>query len=212
MPDRQSAIRNPKSAIPVIGLVGGIAAGKSLVAAQMAGLGCAVVDADRVGHQVLREPAVRDRIRRRFGRGVLDGRGQVDRRRLGEAVFADPEALRALEAIVHPNLWKRVRQAIRAAQARPGAKAVVLDAALILEKGLDKLCDCVVYIEADEEVRHERAREVRGWGPSELARRERAQHPLKFKRERADYIVDNNTTPEHTLSQVRTILKRVAGV
>lgn len=207
----ESEIRNPKS-VPVIGLAGGIASGKSLVAAQMASLGCKVVDADRLGHQVLQEPAIRDRIRERFGPGVLDASGRVDRQRLGEAVFGDPEHLRALEEIVHPDLWKRVLEAVQAARGRPGTKAVVLDAALILEKGLDKVCDCVVYIEADAGVRQERARQVRGWSPSELARRERAQHPLKFKRGRADYIVDNNTTPEHTLSQVRTILKRVAGM
>ena len=207
----QSEIRNPKSEIPIIGLVGGVASGKSLVAGQMASLGCAVVDADRIGHELLAEPAIRDRIRERFGPGVLDGSGRVDRRRLGEAVFDSPEGLRALEDIVHPSLWKRVVEAVQAARTRPGAPAVVLDAALILEKGLDRLCDCVVYIEAEEGTRQRRARQDRGWDPPELARRERAQHPLKFKRGRADYCVDNNTTPERTLDQVRMILRRITS-
>jgi dephospho-CoA kinase len=207
----KSEIRNPKSEVPVIGLVGGVAAGKSLVAGHFAQLGCAVVDADRIGHELLAEPAIRDRIRERFGPGVLDGSGRVDRQRLGEAVFSSPKGLRDLEAIVHPILWRRVAEAVQAARTRPGAPAVVLDAALILEKGLDKLCDCMVYVEAEEGTRQRRARQDRGWDPPELARRERAQHPLKFKRGRADYCVDNNTTPERTLDQVRMILKRITS-
>jgi len=203
--------RNPKSEIPVIGLVGGVASGKSFVAAQFASLGCAVVDADRMVHEALREGPIRAQIRKAFGDAVFDPSGQVDRGRLGEVVFSDPARLETLENIVQPPVLERIGKALAAARARPGTKAVVLDAALILEKRLDRLCDHVVYISSEETVRQARAREARGWSPSEIARRESRQVPLKFKRERADYVIDNSSTPEHTLDQVRTILARVVG-
>jgi dephospho-CoA kinase len=209
MANPQSAIRNPQSGLrPVIGLLGGIGSGKSFVAAQFAELGCKVVDADRVGHELLREPEIRQAVRERFAE-VVGPDGEVDRRRLGERVFSSQEDLAALEAIVDPDLWRRVRQAVEEAR-RQDVPAVVLDAALILEKGLDNLCTVMVYIETREEVRQVRAKAARGWLPSEVARREARQVSLKTKRERADYIVDNSTSPEHTFEQVRTILSHVA--
>jgi dephospho-CoA kinase len=87
---------------------------------------------------------------------------------------------------------------------------VVLDAALILEKGLDKQCDVLVYIESPDALRLTRIGQSRGWDPSEVARREAAQISLKVKRARADYIVDNGTSPEHTQEQVQAILTHMA--
>jgi dephospho-CoA kinase len=111
-------------------------------------------------------------------------------------------------AILDPELWRRVREAVEEAR-RSDAAAVVLDAALILEKGLDKLCTVMVYIGAPEEVRRVRAIEARGWDSSEVIRREALQFSLKAKQDCADYIVDNSTSPELTFEQVRTILSRI---
>jgi dephospho-CoA kinase len=193
---------------PVIGLLGGIAAGKSLVASQFAKLGCSVVDADALGHELLLEPAIRRALVERFGEGILDASGIVDRRLLGRRAFADRDSVSALESILHPELRRRVTEAVER-QRRGDTPAVIMDAALILEKGLDRLCDVLVYIEAPEEARRSRAGEARGWEPSEIARREATQVSLKVKQERADYTVDNRTTPEHTFEQVRTILTRI---
>ena len=207
MPSPRSEIQNPKCR-PVIGLLGGVGAGKSLVASQFARLGCAVVDADRLGHELLREPGIRQAIRERFGEAVFDRAGRVNRRRLGEVVFSRPEKRAALEAIVHPPLWTRVVAALEAAR-QTDVPAVVLDAALILEKGLDKHCDFLVYIKVPQGVRRSRAGQSRGWGASEVSRREAAQISLKAKQCRADYSIDNRTSPEHTFEQVRTILSRI---
>ena len=205
----QSEIRNPQSkGRPVIGLMGGIGAGKSLVAAQLAAMGCDVVDADRIGHDLLDEEGIRRAIRERFGPEVFDAAGQVDRRRLGDRVFADPLDREALEEIVHPELWRRVRKAVAAGR-QGEAPAVVLDAALLLEKGLDRWCDVMVYIEASEETRRSRAARSRGWDASEVARREGTQVSLKTKQERADYTIDNESSPEHTFEQVREVLSRI---
>ena len=193
---------------PVVGLLGGIASGKSLVAAQFRKLGCAVVDADAIVHELLRKPAIRRAIREQFGDAVLDASGEVDRAALAARAFASQEDLEALESIVHPETCRRIEAAV--AKARRGrAAAVILDAPLILEKGLDNLCDYLVYIKAPDEVRRQRAGQERGWAASEVARREASQVSLKTKHDRADYIVDNRTSPEHTFEQVRTILSHM---
>jgi|WetSurMetagenome_2_1015567.scaffolds.fasta_scaffold139837_2 dephospho-CoA kinase len=193
---------------PVIGLLGGIGSGKSSVAAQFARLGCAVVDADAIGHDVLREAAVRQALTARFGDDILDAAGQVDRRRLAEKAFADGESVAVLDAIMEPHLWPRVRAAIESAR-QSGAPAVVLDAALILEKGLDNLCQALVYIEVPSDVRRTRAQGARGWTPSETARREAVQVSLEVKQNRADYTIDNSASTEHTFEQVQQILAQL---
>ena len=194
---------------PVIGLLGGIASGKSLVAGQFAKLGCAVVDADRLAHESLAEPKIRQAIRERFGDAVLAPSGEVDRQLLGAKAFAGREDLEALEAIVHPETCRRAEKAVAAAR-QSAVPAVILDAPLILEKGLDRLCDYLVYIGAPEHVRRSRAGQTRGWDPSEVARREATQVSLKTKQNRADYTVDNSTSPEHTFEQIQTILSQIA--
>jgi len=211
MPERQSETRNPKSPpCPVIGLLGGIGAGKSLVASQFAQLGCEVVDADRIAHAVLGDEAVKKAIRERFGEGVFGAGGEVDRRRLGERVFECRADREALERLVHPEICLRLRQAVETARAGD-APAVVLDAALILEKGLDNLCDLMVYITVPVRVRKSRVGGARGWDPSEIARREVSQVSLKTKRDRADYIVDNSASPEHTFDQIHRVFSHVTA-
>ncbi|KPK43359.1 MAG: hypothetical protein AMK72_13430 [Planctomycetes bacterium SM23_25] len=210
MANPKSEIRNPKSVRPVIGLLGGVGAGKSLVASQFAQLGCEVVDADRIAHAVLGEEAVKQAVRERFGEGVFGPGGEVDRRRLGERVFDRPDDREALERIVHPQVCRRLRRAVETARAGD-APAVVLDAPLILEKGLDNLCDLMVYIRVPAEVRENRVGGARGWDPSEVARREASQVSLKTKQDRADYIVDNSASPEHTFEQIRRIFSRVTA-
>jgi dephospho-CoA kinase len=172
--------------------------------------GCRVVDADRIAHAVLREEAVKMAVREAFGDEVFAADGKVDRDRLGREVFADSERREALERIVHPPILARMRAEVEAAGA-DGPPAVVIDAPLILEKGLAKWCDCMVYIEAPAEVRHRRLREARGWSPSEIQRREASQIPLKNKRRRADTIIDNSASPEHTREHVRRVLARLGA-
>ncbi|MBL7139790.1 MAG: dephospho-CoA kinase [Planctomycetes bacterium] len=205
-----SALRIPHSPVPVIGLVGGVGSGKSTVAGMMAGEGCRVVDADRIAHEVLQRPEVQEAVREAFGEAVFGPDGRVDRERLGQVVFSDAAARRRLERIVHPPTLDRVGRELAEAR-RTGPPAVVLDAPLILEKKLASGCDYVVYIQVPARVRHRRLREARGWSPSEVKRRDASQISLKVKQDRADYIVDNSASPEHTLEQVRQILARVTA-
>jgi len=157
-------------AIPVIGLIGGVGSGKSAVAAILAARGGVVIDADRVGHELLTVPAVRDQIVARFGDKVLDRRvsavgsgSRIDRSALGEIVFADPERRRELEAIVHPRMRDRFRSEIERLTRLGDAGVIVLDAAILLEAGWDDLCDHVVFVDAPRSVRRRRVAEQRGW-------------------------------------------------
>jgi dephospho-CoA kinase len=187
-------------AIPVIGLTGGIASGKSEVARMLRKGGSVVIDADSIGHDVLDDPWVREAIVARFGSGVLgparteqDDSPAIDRKALGRIVFADPQERRALEAIVHPLMRERFMAMIDRAMNAGGkpAAAVVLDAAILLEAGWDDLCDLVVFVDAPRVERMRRAARQRGWTSQVFEAREQAQWPCELKRRRADLVIAN---------------------
>ncbi len=195
---------------PVIGIVGGIGAGKSAAAKAFAELGALVVDADEIAHVVLDWPDVKERIEKTFGAGVLKD-GRVSRQALSKIVFADDALLRQLNAIVHPAVIGESRRIIDAAARDADCKAVILDAPLIFETGLQGLCDVIVFVDADENTRKRRLFEGRGWDEAELERRQKFQDSLIYKRQQADYTVDNNGSPEIAARQVASIWKRVLG-
>jgi dephospho-CoA kinase len=193
---------------PVVGLVGGIGSGKSRVAAAFAERGARVVSGDDLAHEALRQPAVKEQVVRRWGPDLLDEHGEVRRRQLGAVVFADPEERRALEAMVHPWIRERIRQELARAEADPGVRLVVLDAAIMLEAGWDAVCDRLVYVDAPRDVRLRRLAGQRGWSEKEVEARENAQLPLTAKAARADHVLDNSATPEHLNRQVDDLLRR----
>ncbi|MGE3821717.1 MAG: dephospho-CoA kinase [Isosphaeraceae bacterium] len=180
-----------------MGVVGGIGSGKSAVSAVLAEFGAFVIDADKVGHALLNQPPVLDRLLERFGRVILapveetEGRETVDRKALGAIVFSDPKALRDLESILHPRMRQTFEKAIARTIRRGEAKAVVLDAAILYEAGWDSLCDRVLFVDTPKSVRVERLRESRGWSEEAVTRRESSQWPLDRKRQQAEWVVSN---------------------
>jgi dephospho-CoA kinase len=187
----------------IIGLVGGIASGKSAVARLFAEeRPTTIVDADRLARRVLRQPAVQDALVRRFP-GCLGADGELDRPKMARRVFRRPRELEALEAILHPP----IRRAIRRAIARATTPYVVLDAPLLQEGGLHELCDAIVYVACDARTRRRRARATRGWTESEHRLRETRQWPVRRKRARADHVVDNTTSLARARRDVRRILR-----
>lgn len=193
---------------PVIGLVGGIGSGKSLAASMLSEIGCAVIDADRIGHELLSRPAVRQALCQQFGDGILTADGQVDRRALAKAAFADAASHRALNGIVHPLLRKEL--ASRIAEAKAGdAPAIVVDAALLLDTDWHELCDRIVFVDAPPDQRRRRVAETRSWSAEELERRENLQKPLDFKRRIADHILCNNSSESHLRQQVRLMVQQM---
>ena len=197
----------------VIGILGGVASGKSLVARQLAQLGAGLLDADQAGHEVLRLPRIEAAVRKRFGEGVLGPDGRVDRTRLASIVFADPPdgppQRKYLEQLTHPEIGCLLRRQAEA-MASSGAPAAVLDAPLLLEAGWDKLCEKLVFVDAPRQVRVSRAF-ARGWSAEDFAAREGVQESLDFKRKRADVVVENSGFPEQTRARVEQLWHSLVG-
>lgn len=189
--------------MPIIGIIGGIASGKSLATKYFQQLGAFVLDADRVAHEVLREPDVIDAAQARWGAEIVNDEGQIDRSVLARVVFGESSSadveLAYLEELVHPRIGKRLQQELAQFDAD---RVVILDAAVMLKAGWDKFCDQVLFIDARPELRLERARQ-RGWKETAFFQREAAQEPLDRKRSRADIVIDNNGMAEDLQKQIR---------
>ncbi len=189
----------------IVGLTGGIASGKSTVAAMLDELGTPVIDADQIAREVVEpgEPAL-DEIREAFGEAVIGEGGALDRPALGEVVFSDPAARKRLEAITHPRIGQRMME--RADELREaGHRWVVYDAALIVENGMHRWLDSLIVVAADPEVQLERIVERDDISAEQAQSRIDSQMPLAEKIAVADYVVDNNGTLEETRRQVEDI-------
>lgn len=158
---------------------------------RFAALGARRIDVDGLGHDVLAAAAVRDAVVAAFGRGVLAADGSLDRRALARVAFADEAARRRLEAVVHPEVRRRIDADVAAARAA-GAPLIVMDCALLFESGLDAICDATLTVDAPESVRFARARAAHGWDEAEVRRREAAQFPAHEKRARAGRVLVND--------------------
>jgi len=192
---------NPAGSPLVIGLMGGVAAGKSWVAARLAEHGFQVLDADSEARAVTEDPHILAAIGDRFGVEIVaDG---LDRPALAALVFRDPLARKDLEAITHPASRSRSRAGL--AQARAAGQDVVLDVPLLLEGGLIEECDEAIFVEVRPEVRQARAT-ARGWSDQELARREAAQAPFADKRARCRFLIHNDGDAQATNAQIETVL------
>jgi dephospho-CoA kinase len=191
---------------PVIGLIGGMGSGKTLVAAELARRGGHVISGDQLGHEALRQPAIRDQIKQRWGSEVIDGEGCVDRRKLGLKVFPDTRERKALEALVFPFIERRITEEIAAVQQSSATAFIVLDAAIMLEAGWNKHCDRLVYVDAPRPVRAQRLAKQRGWTEKDLEAREEAQWPVAEKKARAGFVINNSGAPEKITEQVDHLL------
>ncbi|MCC7192687.1 MAG: dephospho-CoA kinase [Phycisphaeraceae bacterium] len=193
---------------PVIGIIGGVGSGKSTVARLFASLGCAVIDADVLAHEALASEPVKREIVRWWGDDVLKADGSVNRQAVGKIVFADNAELARLEGIVHPIVHRRRAELREKYQHDQQVVAIVEDTPLLLEKHLEDQVDVIVYVHADAAIRAARVA-GRGWSEGEIARREKNQLSLDIKRNRADYVIDNNAGETESLSHVRRVLSQI---
>jgi dephospho-CoA kinase len=189
----------------MLGIVGGVGSGKSFVARVFGELGCIVSDSDRAAREVIQRAAVRERLVEWWGPGVVNESGEVDRSAVAGIVFNDPAQRRRLEALTHPLILEERQRVVEAAR-RDGAPGVIVDAPLLLEAGLERECDGVVFVEATEGTRLQRVRRSRGWTEDEWRRREAAQMDVAEKRRRSDFVIPNDDGGE---DRTRAAVKRV---
>ncbi len=192
---------------PVIGICGGIGSGKSAVAAALRALGCEVCVSDDVARAVLEQPDVRAAIVARGGMALLRPDGSIDRAALGRAIFADEAVRRDVERIMHPRIEAARR--LQFAQAPVSTRAFVIDAPLLLEVGLDRECDAVIFVDAPHALRVRRVTSTRGWDAGELDRRERAQLSHELKRARSTDVIVNDCEPAELTRRVGEVLGAV---
>lgn len=190
----------------IVGLTGGMGCGKSTVAALFAELGFRRLDADQVVRDVLLpQPEVIAAVRERFGAGVLDATGQIDRAKLGDVVFADDAALAWLEHLLHPRLQARWEEIYATAR---GEKFMV-EVPLLFEKHLENRFDFTVCVTTSSELQLGRL-EQRGVPPGIARQRLAKQLPLARKCELADFVLLNDGTLEFLREQVSELARRLS--
>ncbi len=202
---QRTANTGRKQKCTVLGLVGGVGSGKSTVARLFGEWGAEVIDADAICSELHRTPDVREAIEAEWGRDIFTEGGQLDRARLADIVFDRPGDLNKLNAILHPRVIERIERRITACRTDGGPPLCVIDAPLLLETGLDRLCDTVAFIDCDRDTRVCRLARERHWPPEEIERREARQTSIEEKRKRANVTICNQGDLRTTRRMVRDI-------
>jgi dephospho-CoA kinase len=192
-----------------LGLTGGIASGKSAVAAMLRELGFPVVDADSASHKLM-EPgqAAHGEIMRAFGAGIADASERIDRAKLAAIVFADPAKLKRLNAILHPRVEQVVFRQFEEWQKNGVRDAAFVEAALLVEAGMDKRLDGLVVAWCEPAQQLERLR-ARGMSEADARRRMAAQLPLEEKMKHATEKINCSGTLEETRAQVQALAAKL---
>lgn len=186
-----------------IGLTGGIGSGKSTAAKVLAELGAPAIDADKVGHGIYQPgtPAYRELIAA-FGEGILASDRTIDRRKLGPIVFADPAALKNLNAIVHPKMFARMGEMVAAMRRDGETRPIVVEAAILIEANWQPLFDEIWLVTASRERVIERVERDRGLKPEQTEARIRAQLSDEERRKYATSVIRNDGTLEELRAAV----------
>ena len=189
-----------------VGLTGGLASGKSFVAHGLRDLGCYLIEADELGHQVLLPGAeAYDAAVHEFGDGILDDDGYIERRKLAAIAFADPERLKKLNSFVHPAVHARQERIIAEISARDPQSIVVVEAAILVETGSYRSFDRLIVVVCSPEMQIERAMKRDSATREQVVARLERQLPLQEKLRYADYVIDTSGTKEETLKQTREV-------
>jgi len=204
-------VRRPQAPGPfVVGLVGPRGSGKSRLARAPAAPHFAVLDADRMGHEIVNEDAaVRAALAAEYGADVYRADGTLDRPRVAARVFSDPEALARLNRLVHPRILARLRDGVAAATREGFTGTLVVDAALLLDWGFERECDAVLAVLAPRALQVERLRAARGWSEEEILRRLAVARGDESFVALADDVVTNDRTPAEALEAARSVIARL---
>ena len=191
--------------IMILGITGSIGSGKTTIAGMLKGYGFEVIDADEVAHDVIKKnsSAYREVIKN-FGNEILDGKGNIERKKLRRIVFADSAKLKRLNSIMHPIIFERIHS--MAEKAKKRKKNVVIDAPLLIETDVKSLVDKIIVVQTDME--HAIRRNPK-FLREDIETIMKFQMSLKEKMRHADFVIDNNDGLDDVKNQVRIILGRL---
>ncbi len=195
---------------PIIGIIGGIGSGKSTVAAEFGKLGCKVIDADKIAHELLEKKSVKEKIVEYFGPVILNPKGKINRRKLAEIVFSDAGKLASLNRVIHPLVLEKTEKLIEKYKSQKKVKAVVLDMPLLVEVGWKERCNKLIFVDCPQKIRAKRAEKM-GFNKNQLKIRENFQISLDKKAKLTDNIVENNSGFSALVRQVADIFSYIVG-
>ena len=190
---------------PIIGILGGICSGKSTVAGEFAKLGCKVIDADIIAHELLDRKDIMERVVGLFGETILNSEEKIDSRKLAGIVFSDSDKLSSLNKIIHPFVLERAEELIEKYYGQSQVKAIVLDMPLLAEVGWDKRCDKLIFVDCKRELRIKRAKKKGVFDENQLKIREKFQISLDNKVSITDNTIDNNSGFSALAKQIANI-------
>jgi dephospho-CoA kinase len=193
----------------ILGLTGGIGSGKSTAAQILSEFGAKVIDADKVAHEVF-NPGTEglQKVVETFGEGVLNSKGEINRKKLGEIVFNDPSALATLNGIIHPRAYDLTKSRLEEFR-RQGTEVVVLEVILLVEAGWDHLVDEIWVTMATEDTVVKRLQESRGLTKEEILARIHAQTPNEERTKYADVIIENDGSYEELKAKLNELWNRI---
>lgn len=192
----------------IIGLTGGIASGKSTVSDMLITQGHAVICADKVAHQVMaRGGPAYDSIVAKFGKEFVSMDGEIDRDKLGEHVFGNPDLLNSLNEIVHPHVEEAILEEIAYLKTK-NSRLVILDIPLLFEAEFEHLCEEIwlVYVPASTQI--ERLMKRNSLSREQAEKRLASQMSIEDKKEKSDFVIDNSGSLDNTRSQLKELLKK----
>jgi len=196
----------------LIGLTGGIGSGKSIVAGMFKSLGAYIIDADQISRELMTPGSeTYKKVVNTFGQEILKDDQGIDRKKLGDIVFGDPEEIARLNECTHPAIFREVDREIDEIRQKNPDGIIIIDAALLIETAAHERFDKLIVVYADEETQLKRLKERDGFPEEEAQKRISSQMPLKDKIKYADYVIDNDEGLENTQKQVEEIYKKLSA-
>jgi dephospho-CoA kinase len=196
---------------PIIGILGGIASGKSTVAAEFAKLGCKVIDADKIVHELLQKTAIKEKMVGLFGHDILNSAGKINHKKLADIVFTSSEKLLLLNKVIHPLVLERTEQLIKQYNRQSRIKAIVLDMPLLIEVGWSDRCDRLIFVDCQDQLRINRAKQINSLDENQIKIRENFQISMDNKARIADNAIDNNSDFQALVRQVADVFSYIVN-
>jgi len=188
----------------VIGLTGNIGCGKTTVAHMFEDLGVEVIEADRIGHQLLEKEKIKKRVVSISTESILNGKGNISRKKLRNLIFNDKKKLELLNSILHPLMVKEIKKKIRMSR----SNLIIVDAAVLLEAGWDSLVDKILVVTTSYHTQLKRIKDQSDFSPVEIKGIMEAQLPQSEKIKRADFVIENEGSIDKTRQQVRKLWEK----